>query len=157
MRSRGLGVCRASLVAFAMLAAAGAPAPAQTDQAGAAGDPSQGPVVEVALVRQDQSDCTNSDVSDKDPSLLGGTVWVNRKPDGITSVKVSITAKPNTTYRFFLKCVRLLGDITTHDEGDGNGAFEFPTNAVGPVFAFDMYPDGAPSGNKYQSVQVAFR
>ena len=30
------------------------------------------------------------------------------------------------------------------------------TSDSGPVFAFDMYPEGAPLGNKYQSIQVNF-
>jgi hypothetical protein len=119
--------------------------------------PPVGPTVEAFLVRQDQSDCVNADVSARDPSLIAGTAWVVRRPDGTTSVKVGITAKPNTKYQFFLKCVKLLGDITTQDEGQGQAVFEFPTNSVGSVYAFDMYPDGAPPGSKYQSVQVKFQ
>ena len=111
---------------------------------------------EVSLVRQDQSDCQNGNVSDKDPSLIGGTAWVVRGSDGKTTVKIGITAKPNTTYHFFLKCVRILGDIKTYDEGEGQGDFSFSTNEAGNVFAFDMYPEGAPPGNKYQSVQVKY-
>jgi hypothetical protein len=111
---------------------------------------------EVSLVRQDQSDCQNGNVSDRDPSLIGGTAWVVRGSDGTTKVKVGITAKPNTTYHFFLKCVRILGDIKTWDEGEGQGEFSFSTNETGNVFAFDMYPEGAPPGNKYQSVQVKY-
>jgi hypothetical protein len=57
----------------------------------------------------------------------------------------------------FLKCVRQLGDIKTQDEGTGSATFEFPTSSVGNVFAFDMYPEGAPAGNKFQSVQVHFQ
>jgi hypothetical protein len=110
----------------------------------------------VSLVRQDQSDCQNGNVSDRDPTLVGGTAYVLRGSDGKTSVKVGITAKPNTTYHFFLKCVRILGDITTWDEGAGQGMFTFNTDEVGNVYAFDMYPEGAPPGNKYQSVQVKY-
>jgi len=111
---------------------------------------------EVSLVRQDQSDCQNSNVSNRDPSLVGGTAWVVRGSDGTTKVKVAISAKPNTTYHFFLKCVRVLGDIKTFDEGEGQGEFSFPNNDSGTTFAFDMYPEGAPPGNKYQSVQVKY-
>ena len=68
----------------------------------------------------------------------------------------SITAKPNTTYHFFLKCIRLLGDIKTWDEGEGQAEFSFSNGESGNVFAFDMYPEGAPPGNKYQSVQVKY-
>jgi hypothetical protein len=111
---------------------------------------------EVLLIRQDFSDCSNANVNDRDPSLEGGTVWVVRGSDGVTRVKVAITVKPNTTYHFFLKCVRILGDIKTQDEGEGFGSFEFPTSSAGNVFAFDMYPEGAPAGNKYQSMQVKY-
>src|SRR2546423_8834825 len=70
---------------------------------------------EVALVRQDFSDCGNGNVS---PSgYVGGTAWVVRGADGTTTVKVGITAQRNTTYHFFLKCVRILGDIQTYEEG----------------------------------------
>ena len=54
---------------------------------------------EVAMVRQDQSDCSNGNVS---PGVVGGTAWVVRGSDGITRVKLGITAVPNTTYHFFL-------------------------------------------------------
>jgi len=111
---------------------------------------------DVSLVRQDQSDCQNGNVTDRDPTLLGGTAYVLRGSDGKTTVKVGISAKPNTTYHFFLKCVRLLGDIKTWDEGEGQATFTFNTSEVGNVYAFDMYPEGAPPGNKYQSVQVKY-
>ena len=45
---------------------------------------------------------------------------MTRLHDGNTSVKVAMTAKPATTYQFFLKCVRKLIDITTDDEGVAN-------------------------------------
>jgi hypothetical protein len=118
--------------------------------------PGNGPEVQVELVRQDFSDCSNSNVKSA-PETFGGTAWVARNNDGTTTVKVAITAKPNTTYHFFLKCVRILGDVTTYDEGEGGGLFTFPSNLVGNVFAFDMYPEGAPAGNKFQSVQVHFQ
>ena len=112
---------------------------------------------QVYLVRQDQSDCTNSNVPNVDSPLVGGNVWVTRLHDGNTSAKVAMTAKPSTTYHFFLKCVRQLTDITTDDEGVANVSLVFPTNLVGTVYGFDMYPEGAPAGNKYQSAQVAFQ
>jgi hypothetical protein len=112
---------------------------------------------EVFLVRQDQSDCTNTTVpnSNTDPGDLG-ILEIFRGDDGNTTVKVAMTVSPNTTYHFFLKCVRQLGDITTGDEGVGTAIFTFPTNATGPIYAFDMYPEGAPPGNKFQSVTVSF-
>jgi hypothetical protein len=112
---------------------------------------------QVYLVRQDQATCTNSDVPNVDSPLVGGNIWVTRLHDGNTSVKVAMTAKPSTTYHFFLKCVRQLTDITTDDEGVANVSLVFPTNLVGAVYGFDMYPEGAPAGNKYQSAQISFR
>src|SRR5262245_29191234 len=88
---------------------------------------------QVYLVRKDQSDCTNSDVPNVNSPLVAGNIWVTRLHDGNTSVKVALTAKPNTTYRFFLKCVRPLADITTDDEGIANVAFAFPSNLAGAV------------------------
>jgi hypothetical protein len=110
----------------------------------------------VSLVRQDQSDCQNGNVSDQDSSLVGGTAYVLRGSDGKTTVKVGISAKPNTKYHFFLKCVRILGDVETWDEGAGEAVFTFNTSETGNVYAFDVYPEGAPPGNKYQSVQVKY-
>ena len=52
--------------------------------------------------------------------------------------------------------MRILGDIKTWDEGEGEATFTFDTNETGNVYAFDMYPEGAPPGNKYQSVQVKY-
>jgi hypothetical protein len=117
-------------------------------------DPNQN---QVYLVRQDFSDCTNTNVPNVDSPLVGGNVWVTRASNGTTNVKVAMTAKPATTYHFFLKCVRLLNDITTDSEGVANVAFSFPTSAAGNVYAFDVYPEGAPPGNKFQSAQVAFQ
>jgi hypothetical protein len=112
---------------------------------------------QVYLVLKDTSNCVNSDVPNVDSPLVGGNVWVTRNLSaGTTNVKVAMTAKPRTTYHFFLKCVRLLSDITTDDDGVAIVTFDFPTNIVGNVYAFDMYPEGAPPGNKYQSAQVAF-
>ena len=142
------GKSRAARLPGACLALALLAAPA------AAQDAAPAPAAEVALVRQDSSDCADSDVSAKDPSRIGGTAWVLRQSDGKTSVKVAITATPNTAYHFFLKCVTALGDVTTGDEGVGVADFTFPTSSAGAVFAFDMYPQGAPAGDKFQSVQV---
>jgi hypothetical protein len=111
---------------------------------------------EVVLVRQDQSDCTNTTVSTGDTSNVGGILAVSRGPDGNTTVKVAMTASPDTTYHFFLKCVRQLGDIKTGEEGAGSAVFTFPTSSVGATYGFDMYPEGAPSGNKFQSATVSY-
>ena len=143
---------RSAVLLFGFAAMLGGTAFGQDDiKRGKAPDPN---LREVALVKQDFSDCENSNVS---PSgYVGGTAWVLRNTDGTTSVKVGITAQRNTTYHFFLKCVRILGDIQTYDEGVGEGLFSFRTNEVGNTFAFDMYPEGAPTGNKYQSVTVKY-
>ena len=111
----------------------------------------------VSMVRQDFSDCQNGNVNDNGGLLTSGTAWLVSNNDGTTTVKVAITVNPDTTYHFFLKCVRLLGDIKTDDEGTGEAVFTFKTNEVGRVFGFDMYPEGAPAGNKFQSVQVKYQ
>lgn len=112
---------------------------------------------DVTLVRQDFSDCSNANVSDSDPSRVGGTALVVRASDAITHVLVNLASRPNTTYHFFLKCIWLLGNLTTGDEGSGTALFQFRTESAGDIFAFDMYPEGAPPGDKFQSVQVNFR
>ena len=147
MRQEALWVVVIAAIASNLSALAQIPGPRPSD-------PNQR---QVYLVRQDQSDCTNSNVPNVDSPLVGGNVWVTRLHDGNTSVKVAMTAKPSTTYHFFLKCVRQLADITTDDEGVANVSFAFPTDLVGGVYGFDMYPEGAPAGNKYQSAQVAFQ
>ena len=108
----------------------------------------------VSMVLQDFSDCSNANVKDNGGGAPGGLVEILRNKDGTTSIKVGLSATPLTTYHFFLKCVRLLGDIKTDEDGTGEALFTLPANAVGPVFAFDSYPEGAPAGNKFQSVQV---
>ena len=111
---------------------------------------------QVYLVRLDQSDCTNSNVPNEDSPDVDGLVTVTRGSDGNTTVKIAMTASSNTTYHFYLKCVRQLGDITTGDEGVGTASFTFPTNSASATYAFDMYPEGAPPGNKFQSATVSF-
>jgi hypothetical protein len=123
MRQEALWVIVVAAIASNISALAQIPGPRPSD-------PNQR---QVYLVRQDQSNCNNSDVPNVDSPLVGGNVWVTRLHDGNTSVKVAMTAKPKTTYHFFLKCVRQLTDITTDDE------------------------EGAPAGNKYQSAQVSFQ
>jgi hypothetical protein len=145
---RGLSIHGAIFAGLAALLSAGA-ASAQT----ATPNPTL-PAGQGYLVLQDFSDCTNANVSKVDTPSVGGYVWVTRMPDGNTGVKVAMTATPRTTYHFFLKCVRLLGDITTDNEGVAVQSFSFPTPA-GSVFAFDMYPEGAPAGDKYQSSQIS--
>ena len=113
--------------------------------------------LQVYLVRQDFSDCTNANVPSGDSPGVGGNLWLTRGTDGNTTVKIALTASPNTTYHFYLKCVRQLGDIKTDDDGQANLSFSFPTNSVGNIYGFDSYPEGAPAGNKFQSAQVKFQ
>ena len=121
---------------------------------GLAGPAAAQTATSVSLVLQDFSDCTNANVKDNRGGAPGGTVNILRNADGTTSLKIGMSAVPSTTYHFFLKCVRLLGDIKTDEDGVGEASFALPAGAVGPVFAFDSYPEGAPAGNKFQSVQV---
>src|SRR5664279_1277995 len=108
----------------------------------------------VSLILQDFSDCSNANVPTPAGAPARGTVFIVRNTDGTTTLKVGMTVQPDTTYHFFLKCVRLLGDIKTGDEGIGEAIYTLPAGTVGAVFAFEMYPEGAPAGNKYQSMQV---
>jgi hypothetical protein len=121
---------------------------------GLAGPAAAQTATSVSLVLQDFSDCTNANVKDNGGGAPGGTVNILRNTDGTTSLKIGMSAVPSTTYHFFLKCVRQLGDITTDEDGLGEASFTLPAGAVGQVFAFDSYPEGAPAGNKFQSVQV---
>ena len=114
-------------------------------------------VTSVSMVQQDFSDCTNANVKDNGGAAPGGTVWIVRNGDGSTGLKIGISATPLTTYNFYLKCVRQLGTIKTDEDGAGEAIFTLPSGGVGQVFAFDMYPDGAPAGNKFQSVQVQLK
>ena len=136
----------ASLIGVAVYVVGNAVAPAQSI-----------PKRNVSLIQQDQSDCTNTTVKDDPNRTRGGEISVTRNTNGSTTVKVAMTATPDTTYHFYLKCVRQLGDIKTDDEGTGEAVFSFQTSeTTGGVFAFDMYPEGAPSGNKFQSLTVKF-
>jgi len=131
-------------VIIACLAGA-TPALAQPDNLQGSGD----------LIRQDFSDCGNSNVTNNNPSLDGGNISVTQTPTGDTTVTVEITrGTPNTTYDFYWKCQRQLGSIRTGSTGSGLGHFEFqaPPNQI---LTFDMYPNGAPAGNKFQSTPIA--
>lgn len=107
------------------------------------------------LVRQDFSDCGNNNVSiNGDYSRVGGAVTIVQTSTGATTVIVNITSgTPNTSYHFFWKCMFWLGQVHTDASGRGAASFSFQT-AVGLTFTFDMYPDGAPLGNKFQSVRI---
>lgn len=116
--------------------------------------PNGGQSVRVALVRRDFSDCLNTDVHPANDMQVGGYVAVNHDTTNC-SVDISIErGTPNTAYDFFLKCHYQLTTIHTDGSGHGNAHASFPRKDVGQAFAFDMYPAGAPSGNKFQSEQV---
>jgi hypothetical protein len=120
----------------------------------------------VTLVKLDGSDCVNSNVQGilaSNPNLASGTVVLTGNAGNI-QVNVTLTNRtPNTQYQFFLKCVQQLGTVQTDSTGAGQNSFTFAASLIkaGPyfpsdqLFAFDMYPAGAPSGDKYQSVQAS--
>jgi hypothetical protein len=113
----------------------------------------------VPLVRQDESNCTNDDISGADPAVLGGSVTVFRASSRTTGVSVHLTGAtaPNTTYRVKLKCDHQLGTVRTDEKGDGNATFDFVNDGVGTSFAFDITPESAPTakGNTFQSVTTS--
>lgn len=116
--------------------------------------PSVLPTVRVALVRQDFSDCLNGDVTANDNSAIAGHLTVTKNP-GSYNVALNMTGgTPTTLYHFFLKCHGGLGDVTTDSGGAVTAQFQIPVADVGNVWAFDMYPEGAPAGNKFQSEAV---
>ena len=148
------------LLGLAVVCAVSLSASAQTRPPSSSPWPKGGPVLpnvrSVSLIPQDFSDCTNTTVKDDPNRTRGGEITLTRRPDGSTHVEVGMTVNKNTTYHLFLKCSRLLGDITTDEEGIGLASFDFLTNSMGNTFAFDMYPEGAPPGNKFQSLTVTF-
>jgi hypothetical protein len=83
-------------------------------------------------------------------------MWLTRESNGTTQANVAVTGTPKTTYHFFPEMRSTIRDIPTDEEGIGKQSFEFATNSVGNVYAFAMYPEGAPAGNKYKSTQVNF-
>lgn len=110
----------------------------------------------VALVRQDESNCTNDDVSSAEPAVLGGSVTVFRASSQTTGVSVHLTgaAAPNTIYRVKLKCGSQLGTVKTDAKGTGNATFDFMNSGVGQSYAIDVSPEAEPAGNTFQSVTI---
>jgi hypothetical protein len=107
--------------------------------------------VQVSLIQQDESDCTNTTVKNDPNRTRGGEIFVTKQESSV-DIQIGLTAEPNTTYHVFLKCVTQIGDLVTGDEGAGVATFSIATPTS--PFAFDIYPDGAPSGNKFQSMTV---
>src|SRR6187399_1289234 len=104
MPQHGLPTYRALLIGFAAFSALSVSASAESPWS----EPVVPNGVQVSLIQQDQSDCTNTTVKDDPDRTRGGQIWVTRGTDGNTPVQVAMTVTPNTTYHFFLKCVRLL-------------------------------------------------
>lgn len=110
--------------------------------------------IEVALIRQDDGgSCDNSGVQ-PDPERTVGQVVCQRQDDGSTVVSVSCTLKPDHSYNFFLKCVRLLGTFRTDDEGIAAAKYVFNTGEAGNDYAFDCYTEQPVPGDIYQSCTV---
>jgi len=111
--------------------------------------------VTVALVRQDEGSCTNDNMADTGSVVVAGSATVS--PETSTTYTAAIRLAgitPNTSYHVFLKCFRQLGMIRTDAAGNAGRTFEFPTDAVGPVIAFEISPEGAPPGTKLQSLPI---
>jgi hypothetical protein len=75
------------------------------------------------LVTQDSLSCTNDDVAANPSNVIGAvTVFLIQSGPAKGKAKVLVRinrAATNTTYHFFQKCARSLGDITTDGSGDG--------------------------------------
>jgi hypothetical protein len=111
--------------------------------------------VTVALVRQDEGSCTNDNVADTDSAVVAGSATVSPETSTTSTAAIRLAGvSPNTSYHVVLKCFRQLGMIRTDAQGNAGRTFEFPTDAVGPVIAFELSPEGTPVGPKMQSLAV---
>jgi hypothetical protein len=114
--------------------------------------------VTVALVRQDEGTCTNDNVADTGSVVLAGSATVSPETSTTSTAAIRLAGTagttPNTSYHVYLKCFRQLGMIRTDAAGNAGRTFEFPTDAVGPVIAFEISPEGAPPGTKLQSLPI---
>jgi hypothetical protein len=109
----------------------------------------------VALVRQDEGSCTNDNVADTGPAVLAGSATVSHETSTTSTAAIRLAGDtPNTNYHVYLKCFRQLGMIRTDAAGNAGRTFDFPTDAVGAVIAFEISPEGAPPGTKLQSLPV---
>ncbi len=64
----------------------------------------------VALVRQDDGNCTNDNVADTGSAAVVGSVTVFPETSTTSTAAIRLAgASPNTSYRIFLKCFRQLG------------------------------------------------
>ncbi len=109
--------------------------------------------VTVALVRQDEGSCTNDNVADTGSAVLAGSATVSPETSATSTAAIRLVdVSPNTSYRIFLKCFRQLGTLRTDASGNAGRTVEFPTDAAGAVFAFEIVPEVAPPGTKLQSL-----
>jgi hypothetical protein len=109
----------------------------------------------VALVRQDEGSCTNDNVADTGSAVVAGSATVSPETSATSTAAIRLVGvSPNTSYHVVLKCFRQLGMIRTDAQGNAGRTFEFPTDAVGPVIAFELSPEGTPVGPKMQSLAV---
>jgi hypothetical protein len=109
----------------------------------------------VALVRQDEGSCTNDDVADTGSAVVAGSATVSPETSATSTAAIRLAGvSPNTSYRVVLKCFRQLGIIRTDAAGNAGRTFEFPTEAVGSIIAFEISPEGAPPGTRLQSLAV---
>jgi hypothetical protein len=111
--------------------------------------------VTVALVRQDDGSCTNDNVTDSGSAVLAGSATVSPETSMTYMAAIRLAGTtPNTSYHVYLKCFRQLGMIRTDAAGNAGRTFQFPTDAVGAVIAFEISPEGAPPGTKLQSLAI---
>jgi hypothetical protein len=144
------GVLAGAIALLALVTPVAAQETAVQDSPWAAPTSDEG--VKASLIQQDQSDCLNTTVQDDPNRIRGGEIFITPAGGGNIDVQVALTADANTTYNVYLKCVRQIGVLVTTDDAIAVETFTIPD--PGAQFAFDIYPDGAPSGNKFQSMTV---
>ena len=109
--------------------------------------------VTVAFVRQDEGSCGNENVVDSGSAVVAGSVTIARATEESSTAGIRLVGlTPNTSYRILLKCVRQLGTVRTDANGNAGRTVDFPNSAVGPVYSFEISPEGDSTGNKLQSL-----
>jgi len=64
---------------------------------------------------------------------------INRQR-GVLTLNVHVeNGLPDTTYDVFVRCIRVLGTLTTNSQGVGNATFKTPAAGIPPTFAIDMH------------------
>ncbi len=109
--------------------------------------------VTVALVRQDDGSCGNENVVDSGSAVVAGSVTVARATEESSTAGIRLVGlAANTSYRILLKCVRQLGTVRTDADGNAGRTVDFPNSAAGPVYSFEISPEGDSTSNKLQSL-----